>query len=380
MSNKIQRMRFFILIIILLLLTGIFYYCTNIKNLVFQPDPRERYRREFAEGDTLFAAWEKAFERGMKDSLEIELPYQEKGVYTDDVQQIYSYNFELKAGEVLNLHLELDTTNTRLFIDLFIQAGDSLPTYEFLQRNVPATHHLKYTANQTGTYKIIVQPEIAASSAFVLSAYQLPVFSFPVAGVDNRAIQSFWGASRDGGRRKHEGIDIFAPRGTPVVAASRGSVRFTGERGLGGKQVWIRSAKPSYSLYYAHLDSIAATSMESVAPGDTIGFVGNTGNARTTRPHLHFGIYGRNGAIDPLPFVFIREAPELPTPSDAPIARYVIVNAARANLRNQSSTKGAILNQVQQGDTLSLYGISGQWLHVATPSKTRAFVHQSLVK
>ncbi len=134
-----------------------------------------------------------------------------------------------------------------------------------------------------------MQPEIGATSDFSLKVYKEPVYTFPVADKGNAAVQSFWGAARDGGRRSHEGIDIFAPRGTPVVAAVEGHVSSTGNRGLGGKQVWLRDSERGNSLYYAHLDSIIARPGMRVSPGDTLGLVGNTGNARTTPPTCTLG-------------------------------------------------------------------------------------------
>nr|WP_262902899.1 M23 family metallopeptidase [Salegentibacter lacus] len=87
-----------------------------------------------------------------------------------------------------------------------------------------------------------------------------PAYLFPVSEGINANVQSYWGANRDGGARSHEGIDIFAKRGTPVVAATNGSIGYKGEKGLGGKQVWLRDRKRNQSLYYAHLDSIANVS------------------------------------------------------------------------------------------------------------------------
>src|SRR5690606_16676185 len=109
---------------------------------------------------------------------------------------------------------------------------------------------------------------------------------------------------RDGDVRKHEGVDIFSSRGTPVVAASPGWVRRVGDNRLGGKVVWINNRELGISQYYAHLDSQLVRSGQQVNAGDTIGLVGNTGNAITTAPHLHFGIYksGR-GAVNPFPFL-----------------------------------------------------------------------------
>src|SRR5690606_11205988 len=125
----------------------------------------------------------------------------------------------------------------------------------------------------------------------------------PVAHAAKQHIGSFFGDARDGGGRQHEGIDIFAARHTPVVAAADGRVHRVGTSRLGGKVVWLRLDSQPVSLYYAHLDSQIATAGQTVKTGDTLGLMGNTGNARTTPPHLHFGIYGATGAIDPLPFV-----------------------------------------------------------------------------
>lgn len=128
----------------------------------------------------------------------------------------------------------------------------------------------------------------------------LPV---PVRGVSMRSVRDTWGAPR-GADRRHEGTDIFAPRGTPVVATTRGLVWRTGDNRLGGTVVWVLG--PGGDLhYYAHLDRTAELQpRQRVAPGDVIGYVGNTGNAAGTRPHLHYGIYRRaGGAINPYPLL-----------------------------------------------------------------------------
>lgn len=200
-----------------------------------------------------------------------------------------------------------------------------------------------------------------------------------VAGYPNSAIMSFWGDPRDAGRRQHEGIDIFARRGTPVVAATDGRIRYTGERGLGGKQVWLRTGLfGGKSLYYAHLDSIANVE-GNVDRGDTLGFVGNTGNARTTNPHLHFGVYGSDGAVNPLPFVYKRSRPRLPKLPGGSGVREVVVHSPVANLRTAASIEGKKIGEVARGDTLKLLGQSGNWLHIKKSDKEKAFIHESLV-
>ena len=99
---------------------------------------------------------------------------------------------------------------------------------------------------------------------------------------------------------------MFAPRGTPVLAGAAGRVSRVQETPVGGRVVWLQT--DAGSLYYAHLDRQLVEPGARVAAGDTLGTVGNTGNAAATPPHLHFGVYGRRGAVDPEPFVVGRRA------------------------------------------------------------------------
>jgi murein DD-endopeptidase MepM/ murein hydrolase activator NlpD len=128
----------------------------------------------------------------------------------------------------------------------------------------------------------------------------LPV---PVEGVAARRIADTFGAPR-GRDRTHAGIDIFAKRGTPVLSATTGVVVSVRDTGLGGRQVWVVGpARERY--YYAHLEDWRAdlTEGEVVQAGTVLGYVGDSGNAAGTPPHLHWGIYGGNGAYDPLPLL-----------------------------------------------------------------------------
>ena len=129
----------------------------------------------------------------------------------------------------------------------------------------------------------------------------------PVAGVARARLVSTFGAPRDGGRRRHQGVDIFAPRGTPVLAAHAGVVVHTGHFRLGGLVVHTVGRR-GVLAYYAHLDHLRAglSIGEVVAEGDVLGYVGNTGNARTTPPHLHFearSIALGLPACDPVPLL-----------------------------------------------------------------------------
>jgi murein DD-endopeptidase MepM/ murein hydrolase activator NlpD len=129
----------------------------------------------------------------------------------------------------------------------------------------------------------------------------------PVEGVAREGLRSSWGEPRSRGRR-HAGIDIFARRGTPIVAAADGEVVRIGTTDpLGGNTVWVAGGGARL-YYYAHLDGFRDSLHvgERVAAGQRLGRVGTTGNARGTPPHLHFGIYPAVRGfrpIDPAPLL-----------------------------------------------------------------------------
>jgi murein DD-endopeptidase MepM/ murein hydrolase activator NlpD len=119
----------------------------------------------------------------------------------------------------------------------------------------------------------------------------------PVAGVSARELHDTYTDSRGGGSRVHNAIDIMAPRGTPVVAASSGVVeKLYFSRSGGGITAYVRSADGRWLHYYAHLDAYAPGLREGgrVKRGDLIGTVGISGNASPSGPHLHYAIYRMN--------------------------------------------------------------------------------------
>ncbi len=139
--------------------------------------------------------------------------------------------------------------------------------------------------------------------AFRLSAMAPPtVLAMPVAALAPRALKDTWHAAR-GASRRHEGIDIFAAKGTPVLAATEGIVLRLEETPVGGKVVWVLGPA-GHHHYYAHLDQFATVRAgDRILAGTLLGYVGNTGNAKTTPPHLHYGVYADQGAINPYPLL-----------------------------------------------------------------------------
>jgi len=125
----------------------------------------------------------------------------------------------------------------------------------------------------------------------------IPNGSTWVCPVDDASFINDWGFPRSGGTRYHEGNDLFVSRGAPVLAPVSGTVEFTTGT-IGGLQFRLMG---SDGIVYigTHMDKFGEDG--SVDAGDTIGYVGNTGNASGTRPHLHFGMYYKGTVVNPYP-------------------------------------------------------------------------------
>lgn len=134
-----------------------------------------------------------------------------------------------------------------------------------------------------------------------LRAMPAPTEQSLINPVKGHSFDDSWHAPRSGGR-KHEGVDIFAKTGTPVRSTTAGIVTKLGKNRLGGKVVGIQG--PGAWHYYAHLDKFANRKLyRRVKAGEVIGYVGKTGNAKNTRPHLHYGVYLPGGAVNPYPLI-----------------------------------------------------------------------------
>ena len=129
------------------------------------------------------------------------------------------------------------------------------------------------------------------------------VLPVPVEGVQPEDLRDTWGAARGEGR-KHQGIDIFAPRNTQILSATHGFVSRRGWNRLGGRIITVTGPGGQYH-YYAHLEAWDLPDVgDWVEAGQVLGYVGNTGNAAGTPPHLHYGIYPMGGEpINPYPLL-----------------------------------------------------------------------------
>ncbi|WP_201536821.1 M23 family metallopeptidase [Psychrobacter immobilis] len=148
------------------------------------------------------------------------------------------------------------------------------------------------------------------TQSFVMAKWQqmsllqqeLPTENSLPSPLPEQGLTDTWGAARSQGR-SHEGIDIFAPRGTPIQSTTQGIVRKVGENNLGGRVVVVVGPGGA-GHYYAHLEDYADISPNDwVNAGDIIGYVGDSGNAKGTPPHVHYGIYINGSAVNPYPLL-----------------------------------------------------------------------------
>lgn len=114
----------------------------------------------------------------------------------------------------------------------------------------------------------------------------------PVAGIKASQLMDTFDQAR-GSERRHEAIDILAPKGTQVFAVADGKVVKLFNSKPGGLTLYQFDATEKFAYYYAHLDGYAASVTEGtyLKRGDLIGYVGSTGNANPAAPHLHFAIF-----------------------------------------------------------------------------------------
>ena len=356
--------------------------CTStspVANLFRSSSPHEQYGQSLKtaklDKTALGTDWFAAGERALRDSLSIAIPYRERGYFSATKPFAVGYRIDAQRGDRLLLSVETTGLNdTRVFIDVFTveRRGQT----SLIASSKADTNVLSWEPRRNQTYLIRVQPELLRNAQYTINITREPALAFPVQGRDSKQISSFWGANRDGGRRKHEGVDIFAPRGTPALASVNGVVSGVGVGKLGGNVAFLNDTERRVRLYYAHLDRWNVSNGQQVSVGDTIGFVGNTGNARTTGPHLHFGIYGFNeGAIDPLPFIRLGRGPANQSLlNESRLGDSVRVSAAKSTLRLSPSSKARALRELPKAAALTITGGTDAWLRVELPDGLTGYV------
>jgi murein DD-endopeptidase MepM/ murein hydrolase activator NlpD len=327
--------------------------------------------------------WMEAGNQAVDQALEVGLPYSEAGFITPEEPEAVAYRITVGRGQRLHGEVTLETEDdTRLFVDLFRvpdDPGDRLRPVLSVD-SVPGS--FSYEPWRGGDFILRLQPELLRGGRYHVTLRLEAQLAFPVEGLDTRAIQSVFGASREAGRRQHHGVDIFARRGTPALAAADGVVGRVELTNLGGKVVWLRDPARRANLYYAHLDSQNVVPGQRVSIGDTLGFVGNTGNARTTPPHLHFGVYRRGeGPVDPDPFIR-RPRGRLPdlTADLARLGDWVRMENEGIRLRGAPSLRADVVDELQAYTPLRVLGAVGDWYRVRLPDGGAGYVAARLTE
>jgi murein DD-endopeptidase MepM/ murein hydrolase activator NlpD len=295
-----------VVIIGLLLVAAVFLWpigddlVRQLPSILLRRSPHDVYTRKLrADGLDRTApglAWLADSERALREPVEAGMVHAGAGRF-DAARTAYGWRFQVRRGQRITIAV---ASPVAVFIDLF-RHDDG----ERVASAASGSSTLVYGVNADADVVARIQaPLDAADVPFRVLQRADATLAFPVQGVTPRAVGGGFGEGRDGGRRRHEGIDIFAPRGTPALAAVDGWVTAQTTNRLGGNVVWIWSMRHRVGLYYAHLDRHAVSPGARVRAGDVVGYVGTTGNARGTSPHLHFGVYAPpDGAVDPLPFV-----------------------------------------------------------------------------
>jgi len=297
----------FVLLLMLTVLTG----CRQEEVAEpFEPTASHAAYREGLEkmdlADTeLGRRWISASERAFTEALDRELPFEEHLFFHPAEPDAMGYRFTAQRGRRIRIGIAVEEgEELRFFADLF-RLGDEEGVPEEQVASYSHTENaLIFEPRRDNRYMLRIQPELLRGGMFTVRITEEPVLAFPVEGRKMADIHSFFGDPRDGGRRRHEGVDIFAARGTRILAVTEGTVRRVGTRDLGGNIVLLWDEQRSLHYYYAHLDSQLVERGQRVRVGTPLGTVGNTGNAVTTPPHLHFGVYEpRFRAVDPWNFL-----------------------------------------------------------------------------
>ncbi|MGD8277666.1 MAG: M23 family metallopeptidase [Gemmatimonadota bacterium] len=336
------------------------------------PTPRDRYVQmlEWAglENTALAKDWLEAGERALREAVPARTPHAEEIWLPPEQAGALGFRVSARRGQRLTITAGLRGDGTALlFLDAFRMTGDSLSPYRHEASADSAARVLELEPRRDADYIIRIQPELLRGGRLSVRIELDATLAFPVEGGRSNDIGSRFGAPRDGGARDHHGVDIFARRGTPALAATSARVSRVETTPIGGRVVWLRDARRNQSLYYAHLDSQYVSTGARLEPGDTVGFIGNTGNARTTPPHLHFGVYSR-GPVDPWPFI-IQPSAQLPplTADTSHVGHWVRTRRDRVRIAAAPGSGAGTLMELPRNTAIRVLSAGADWYRVEMP-------------
>lgn len=254
--------------------------------------------------------WLDAADRAIATPVIVGVPYEELALFPGDEPRALGYVFAAQRGHAITIEIDFEADDgaaDAYFADLFrierSRSSDDSEPFELIPvaSRPSGSDRIVVEPRRDGRYLLRMQPELLRGGPARISIVARAALRFPVRDSGPGDIWSFYGDPRDGGMRLHEGIDIFAERGTALLAAGDSVVVRVGERTRGGNIVTLYDDARDLFLYYAHLERQQVREGQFVQAGQVIGTMGNTGNAIGTPPHLHIGLYQGNWsrAVDP---------------------------------------------------------------------------------
>src|SRR5688500_5452887 len=207
----------------------------------------ESLRAAGLEASAMGRTWLVNADAALTSAQPVSLPLREVGYLDPAKPGAIAYRFELPRGRRLAFTVTFESSEpARLFIDLFrVREGSS----ERVASADAGANELQYVSRSDGTYILRLQPELLRGGRYTVTQRTEASLRFPVKDASERSIQSLFGDARDGGLRDHHGVDIFAPRGTPVLAAADGTISSVSETDVGGRVIWLYDSAQGQSLY-----------------------------------------------------------------------------------------------------------------------------------
>jgi murein DD-endopeptidase MepM/ murein hydrolase activator NlpD/SH3-like domain-containing protein len=347
--------------------------------------PRERYEARLASlGLTTTALgrdWKAAAERALAEAPLVASPHREEGYLPPGEPTAVALRILARLGQEIEFDLQLVGDSTTLvFLEAWLVGPDSTRGLRRVASSDSGARALTFAPRESGEYILRAQPELLRGGRFILSLRVVPTLAFPVRHGRESDIGSRFGAPRAGARR-HHGVDITARRGTPALATGDAVVTHVGTSPLGGNVVWLRDQRGN-GLYYAHLDRQYITPGARVRAGDTVGFVGNTGNARRTPPHLHFGVYRRGeGPVDP--WWFLHRPPGEPPRLAADttlLGGWVRTPRDAVELRAAPSLRATTRLTLPRHTAMRVIAAVGPWYRVRLPDGLSGYLGARLIE
>ena len=160
----------------------------------------------------LGSQWATVAATALSDAPVVGLPFDEEGFLFPETPAARSYRVRLRRGQRLSITIVLNGNEpARVFVDVYRLQGDTSLTPLPVLSSESVSEDLEYVSTRQADYVVRLQPELLRGGHYRISLRAAASLAFPVQGRSARAILSVFGDDRDGGRRQHRGVDIFAP-------------------------------------------------------------------------------------------------------------------------------------------------------------------------